>query len=385
MVRHLPDDIKRGGKVRNSPIAPQSALQVPGPRETLRSTTTTYAYDVLNRLTTKSYNDSPQTPTANFFYDQTPTTMPGWLNMNFSNLQGRLVLTCTKTPAGTCTNPATATAYSYDGAGRVSSFWQCTPSNCGASSIWNTQYTYDYAGDVTQWLHPAGFTVYTPVNHAQQVTSVSSSLTGANQPGTLASNLSYTPWGALSALQNGCAGTGCQNALETYVYNKRLQPYAIDVGTTGNPTAEYCKVYNYYSNSTWSVPTSCPTQSTTLPTGTTNNGNVNAFWYQDNSRPASGHTETYTYDSVNRLSAAVANPLSGGTFWSQNYSYGPYGNLDCTGTPQPPCYLMGYNGNNQLTSIGTSTLSYDLAGEPAAGLERRTLLPVGRGGPLGLD
>ena len=54
--------------------------------------TTTYAYDALNRLTSKSYNDTPQTPRANFFYDQAPSSWPAWSVVSFSNAKGRMVL-----------------------------------------------------------------------------------------------------------------------------------------------------------------------------------------------------------------------------------------------------------------------------------------------------
>ncbi len=324
--------------------------------------TTTYGYDAMNRLTSKSYNDtSPQTPPANFFYDQAPSSWPNWPGVGFSYPTGRLVLACTGSAANTCASPATAVAYNYDSMGRIKDFWQCNPASCG-SSIWDLNYTLDLAGDATQWVHPAGFTVYTPVNAAQQVKSVSSSSTGANEPQVLAqgpgsNDISYTPWGAISQLENGCTGSGCANAQETYIYNNRLQPYAIDVGTTGNVSAEYCKVYNYYSS--WTAPTSCPAPGTTPQTGTTNNGSVNAFWYLDGSRPASSHTETYTYDSLNRLWTAIAQQGST-TFWSQTYTYDRYGNMTCSGTGA--CTSMGYNSNNQLTSVGGSSLTYDAAG-----------------------
>ncbi|MGH9356264.1 MAG: hypothetical protein ACRD10_09055, partial [Terriglobia bacterium] len=50
--------------------------------------------------------------------------------------------------------------------------------------------------------------------------------------------------GAEQTLENGCAGSGCTNALETYAYNKRLQPVRIELGTPSNPSADYCAVYN---------------------------------------------------------------------------------------------------------------------------------------------
>ena len=43
--------------------------------------------------------------------------------------------------------------------GRSYNYWQCTPLNCGTSTIWAASYTYDKAGDVTNWHHPASFTI----------------------------------------------------------------------------------------------------------------------------------------------------------------------------------------------------------------------------------
>src|ERR1700758_133263 len=42
---------------------------------------------------------------------------------------------------------------------RTQDLWQCTPFNCSSASLWNIHYTYDLAGDLTTWTHPAGFTI----------------------------------------------------------------------------------------------------------------------------------------------------------------------------------------------------------------------------------
>jgi YD repeat-containing protein len=339
-----------GSLCSGAPTAPCS-------RTDARSITTTYAYDALNRLTSKSYNDNPQTPTANFFYDQAPSTMPFWTGVSFTNPKGRLVLTCTNTTLGTCTSPATATAYSYDPVGRTANFWQCNPSNCGSSSIYNTHYNYDLAGDVQSWVHPGVFTLTNTVNPAQQITAVQSSVTGANYPQTLGQNITYTAWGAVSTLQNGCVGSGCLNAQETYQYNKQLQPAVMELGTTGNPTADYCLVYNYYGTS----PTSCALPSS----GTTNNGNVMGYWYQDSVNTSFSHTATYTYDGVNRLATAAA---TGSSTYNLTFGYtgdgsnGQYGNLNCVTNAQTngPCPNGSFSASsNRLT---TSGFSYDAAG-----------------------
>ena len=285
--------------------------------------TTTYAYDAVNRLTSKSYSDG-STPTANFFYDQAPSSWPAWPGVSFGNPEGRLILTCTNTTAGTCTSPATATAYSYDAMGRPLYFWQCNPSNCGTSSIWEMQYTYDLAGDVTSWTHPAGYTVTNTPNAAQQVTAIASSLSDPTHPQYLAQSVSYTAWGAISQLVNGCAGSGCTNAQETYEYNTLLQPAVIELGTPGNNAATFCFVYDYYG----AGPTGC-----SLPSpGTNNNGNVMGYWYNDNFDSNFPNKESYTYDSLNRLATATAKSLGGTTYWSRTFAYDRWGNGTCSRT-----------------------------------------------------
>ena len=344
-----------GSPCSGNPSAPCS-------RTDARSVTTTYAYDALNRPTSKSYNDTPRTPSASFFYDQAPSTMPSWTGVSFSNPKGRLVLSCTNTTLGTCTSPATATAYSYDPVGRTANFWQCNPSNCGSSTIWNTQYNYDWGGDVTSWVHPDktnNATLTNTVNPAQQITAVQSSLQDSYHPQYLAQNITYTAWGAVSTLENGCVGSGCTNTQETYAYNRQLQPAVIELGTSSNPAANYCLVYNYYGT----PPTSCALPSA----GTTDNGNVLGYWYQDSVNSSFSHTATYTYDNVNRLTAAVA---TGNSTYNQTYSYGypygdgsngQYGNMTCvTGCAQMPAMLTVSPTSNQITTAG---YTYDAAGD----------------------
>jgi YD repeat-containing protein len=170
-------------------------------RTDARGTTTTYTYDALNRLTGKTYSDS--TPPATFSYDQTSVTIGSWSSGTLTNPKGRLTEAVT-TSSGSV---QTAVAYGYDPVGRVQNYWQCTPYNCGGATIWQTHYDYDLAGDIADWTHPAGFTITNTISPAQRVTQISSSLSDAARPPTLAQSITYTPWGALSTLQNGCAGT----------------------------------------------------------------------------------------------------------------------------------------------------------------------------------
>jgi YD repeat-containing protein len=222
-------------------------------RADARGITTTYSYDALNRLTGKTYSDG--TSPVTFSYDQTSVTIGSWSSGTLTNPLGRLTETVT-TSGG---NVQTAAVYSYDPMGRPADFWQCTPYNCGSSSIWHTAYNYDLAGDISSWTHPGGFTLTNTISAAQRITQISSSLSDSTHPSVIAQGVTYTPWGALSALTNGCVGSGCTNTQETYTYNNRMQPWMIELGTSANNSANYCLVYNYFSS--WTPPTSCPNPS----------------------------------------------------------------------------------------------------------------------------
>ncbi len=161
---------------------------LPCTRTDARNITTTYSYDALHRLTSKVYSDG--TPTANFAYDETTVTLGSWTSPTLNYPKGRL--THTTTTSGSTT--LTATVQDYDKMGRTKDYWQCTPLNCGTSSIWAALYTYDNGGDLTSWSHPAGFTITQTINEARQVTQVTSSLSDSTHPGTLAEGLFYTPW-----------------------------------------------------------------------------------------------------------------------------------------------------------------------------------------------
>ncbi len=163
----------------------------------------------------------------------------------------------------------------------------------------------------------------------------------------------------MSTLQNGRVGTSCVNAQETYQYNKRLQPWVISLAAAGS--TGYCRVYNYFTG-TWTPPSSCPRVGSAPPTGTTDNGDVMGYWYQDGALSTASHKLSYSYDSLNRLGTAVATDLSDNTLWSQTYTYDRWGNMSCSGTGL--CTSMSYNAsnNNQLSSVGLASVTYDAAG-----------------------
>jgi RHS repeat-associated protein len=128
---------------------------------------------------------------------------------------------------------------------------------------------------------------------------------------------------------------------------------------SGHSADDYCLVYNYYSG----VPN--PTGCTGTPGAATsgNNGNVMGHYYQDGKYPTWGHTLAYTYDSLNRLSSALAKDLSSATLWNPTFSYDRWGNMSCSGSGL--CTSVSYStaNNNRLASVATHTASYDAAGD----------------------
>jgi RHS repeat-associated protein len=201
------------------------------------------------------------------------------------------------------------------------------------------------------------------VNPAQEVWKVTTTSQWTNLPQTLVQNVTYTPWGAVSTFEDGCSGSGCANAQESYQYTQRLQPWVISLAAASG--AGSCLVYNYYSPS-WTPPTSCPSPTSAAPTGTTNNGNVMGYWYQDSVNSSFSHTAGYTYDSVNRLltAAATGNSTYILTFnYTSDGSNGRYGNMACTQNVNTngPCPQWTYSaGTNQLSS--STGCTYDAAG-----------------------
>jgi RHS repeat-associated protein len=218
------------------------------------------------------------------------------------------------------------------------------------------------AGDIRSWVHPQGFTITNTIkfNAAQEITQISSSLSSSVQPSTLVQSITYTPFGAISTLLNGCTGSNCLNIQEKYDYNNRLQPARIELGTSSFPSGNYCLVYNYYSGSNT---TNCavPVQ------GSGNNGNVMGYWYQDSINVSLGHQVTNTYDYLNRLTNSKATAVSPGTV-SYNFpvTIDRWGNATCNihGNPSgPTCANVTFNtSTNHITAIGSASVSYDAAG-----------------------
>jgi RHS repeat-associated protein len=293
-----------------------------------RSVTTTIAYDAINRVTTRSYNDNPQTPAVSYFYDA--QTLPGGApSFSRGYSTGRLVAVIYGSNEGTYRG--------YDQMGRVVMQYQRTD-----SINYLVEATYYANSSLHSQTYPAvsgagdrRSVTYTN-DAAGRLASLSSSAT-SYAPGASVSSIGYA---AHNALNTQTYGNGLIHAVD---YNNRLQPTQIKLGTSGSPTSIVSLGYAY---------------------GTTNNnGNVLTHTY---SGGGLSYTQTFGYDSLNRLTTSNENS---GANWSQTNGYDRYGNrwIDLGGGNQS-LYLTAatnritgasYDSAGNLLNDGSHTYTYD--------------------------
>lgn len=339
----------------------------PAPNQTGAATvTTTYAYDFLNRLKQKSFNDGV-TPQVTFGYDGVaPAGCTPSLSITFGI--GRRTGMC---------DAVGFEAWNYDAMGRVLVNQRSTN---GFTK--NTSYTYNLDSSVATITYPSGRMItYQPggAGHTLWAKDIANGIIYAG--GTCGPNhdgACYAPQGALSFLQNGA------NIASTLYYNNRLQACRISIksaGTAPNSCADTANtgnvldmVYNF-------------------SLGTANNGNVTAI---TNNRDSS-RSQSFTYDPLNRIATAQTVSTTGANCWGEQFSYDAWGNLlyhtgitpqyygckqesdlsniasaqnqifgyayDAAGnmiaTPGPSSSQYTYNAENQLTATSGNTYKYD--------------------------
>lgn len=281
-----------------------------------RSVTTTMAYDALNRITSKSYNDTPQTPTVNYFYDA--QSLPGGApTFDRGYATGRLVATTYSGSEGTYLG--------YDRLGRVVRQYQRTD-----SVNYLVEASYYANGSIHDETYPSvpGAGDRRVVSHtnddAGRLVSLNSPAT-SYAPVASVSNIAYA---SHDGLKSETYGNGLIHAVN---YNSRLQPTEVKLGTGGAPTSVIGLTYNYGT--------------------TTNNGNILSVSY---SGGGLSYTQSFGYDGLNRLT--TSQETNGGTSWSQTNGYDRYGNrwIDFGGGSQS---LYFNAGSNRITGS-----SYDGAG-----------------------
>ncbi|HEU4510625.1 MAG TPA: RHS repeat-associated core domain-containing protein, partial [Pyrinomonadaceae bacterium] len=288
-----------------------------------RNITTTYAYDAVDRLKTRSYSDG--TPNVTLIYDAS----------NVNNSKGHLT--------SVSSSVSTYSYGEYDAVGRIKSTTQTID---GVGYVMN--YSYNLAGVMTSQSYPSGRVVASEYDDAGRLAGVRNVANGLYYAGAAATDstnrIQYSPHGAVSQLRLG-------NTLWEHTnFNSRLQPEQVGLGITAASSSVWRLDYSYgTTNNNGNV----QSQTITLPGGTT-------------------LTQNYGYDQLNRLTSAQE--FNGGTLtWKQGFIYSDvngqnqrYGNrrIDVSNT------TPGLVGDNPMFDAATNRVSpqvgeqysFDLAG-----------------------
>ena len=275
-----------------------------------RSITTTYGYDALNRVIARSYNDNI-TPAVAYTYDNLP------------NAKGKLTSVTNGTLTnGVISNPLSVTQYqAFDTMGRVTQSQQWVDGTAYGSNPMT--YIYNLSGALIEEKYPSGRTVKNVLDAGGDLAIVQSSKNVAAGYFNYAKNFTYTAAGAVSSMQLG------NGKWESTIFNNRLQPTQIALGTTNGGTDQLKLNFDYGA--------------------AINNGNVLS---QQITVPTTGGvagftaTQTYSYDSLNRLKNATE-MIGGAQSWKQTFNYDRYGNrnfeMASTTTPAPGCQQVVCN------------------------------------------
>jgi len=302
-----------------------------------RGTTTTYTFDALNRPTGMTYSDS--TPSVTYFYDQTSyngLTIANGLGRRTGMLDG-----------------SGETAWNYDSHGNIA-----TEKRTIAGVSNTISYVHNEDNSLKSLTYPSGRVVNFAVGNAQRVTSVIDG-NGKHYVDLPASGKQYAPTGALASVRYGKTAT-FGGITETRTYNNRLQLTGVSATSTGGTPLNLTPGYN--SNG------EIATIADSLDTGRNQ-----SFTYDSLSRITGGSSaatsgadcwgQTFTIDNVANLTNIALSKCSGGSFSAtanQNnqltsYTYDAAGNL----TSEPGFYTYTYNAENEITSANSVSYSYD--------------------------
>jgi len=280
-----------------------------------RNVTTTYTYDALNRPTGRTYSNG--NPAVSYFYDQT-----SYNGLTITNGLGRRT---------GMSDGSGQTAWSYDEKGHA------LAERRTIGTVTKTiSYTYYLDGSIASITYPGGRVVNYAYNDIGQTVSAGDATSYVN-------NAYYSPSGALCSYKDGSSITS------TITFNDRLQPTRIHATTSGAPP----------------TPCGAPSSNGSIldlsyswqGAGADNNDTVRTITNNIDTE----RTQTYTYDSLNRLATAQTQATSGGNCWGLSYGYDRYSNLLTSTVTKcaAPSLNLSVNTQNRITNSG---FAYDAAG-----------------------
>ena len=304
-----------------------------------------YIYDAVNRLVRKNASDMGATLT----YDQGPNGI------------GRLT--------SHSKNGVSGEAYAYDAMGRtVATSWcKYLPGN-GCQNQAGMQVQYDLAGNLTQLTYPDGRVLSQKWDSAGRLGSVQDTTPNGSGEvyfsGTAGNAQSYAQYWPSGELQTSAFGNGVTQSL---TLNSRLQPCH---ATASSPlfAAASSGGGNLFDRQSFFNPTA------NAPCGNEVNNNGNIYAIVDYRQP--GLTQSFTYDSLNRLHTATRNDSA----FNQTYAIDSFGNMTAQDTqnviPQLSVLpnnrvdyngMFGYDNAGHLTQVpnpagGSHSLFYEAEG-----------------------
>lgn len=302
-----------------------------------RDIKTVYDYDALNRVIKRCYRvlssnslgmmtctnntemPEPNTLDVTYFYDDT----------NISNSKGNL----TKVVTGNTSSPFSKTEYTeFDIMGRVEKSKQTTD----GTAYNEMEYVYNLSGALIEEKYPSGRVVKNVLDDNGDLSIVQSKKNQNAGFWNYAQHFTYAATGAVSSIQLG------NGSWESTQFNNRLQPIQIALGSTQNATDKLKLEFGYNTSGNADNNGNILSQTITVPSEVRNSTTYSGFTA----------TQTYTYDSLNRIKDAKE--MIGSTQqWKQTFSYDRYGNRS---------FDEGSSGSNYLTTTlarGCSTSTYN--------------------------
>jgi RHS repeat-associated protein len=281
-----------------------------------RSTTVNYTYDALNRLTAIQFPGDPN-QNVTFTYDSTSVTY------GIGRVTGR-------------TDPSGSYTFYYDAHGNLNKEEKTIN-----SILYTTQYTYNNNNILTSITYPTGRTISYTRDQAGRVSQVSTTLNG--NPKTLASSITYLPYGGITGLTYGNGLSLSQG------YDNQYRISSVVTGSILNLT------YGYDANGNITS-----ILDTVNPPGGEILENPGTYTYQQGTNKLTHIEGTPSIDFGYDLNANITSE----TGWTYNYDLSNQLTTVLSGGNQVGAYT--YNGAGQrikkVTQTETRIFHYDLLG-----------------------
>ena len=280
-----------------------SPNQLPGG---IKTVTTAYTYDKLNRLAQKSYSDgytlNSPTPGASYAYDGSALTgctiaPPG---LTDSYPVGRRTSMC---------DGSGGTSWSHDTMGRI--LQERRTIGTARGDYENDAFNLD--GSVASVTSLGYGVTYTYSGAARPLTAMHSAT-------NLVTGATYAPPGELAGATLGSASNFTGFTVTNY-YNDRLQPILLSATNSATGAAVFSDCFDFHLGVAI-TPTQTPPCSVAAYNPPANNGNV----YQIANNRSSTRTQNFAYDSLNRILSGQSSG-TGGTSWGDTYVIDAWGNL----------------------------------------------------------